>query len=113
MNTIFNVISGDIYIGDDTIFSHNCLVLTGQHRFYNRRRASLQQDAPYREVPRDGRDIRIGRGCFIGSNVVIIGGVTIGDHVIIGAGAVVTQDVPSESFAAGIPARVRELPLHS
>ena len=41
MNTIFNVISGDVSIGDDTLFGHNCMVLTGTHEFYDGRRASL------------------------------------------------------------------------
>jgi acetyltransferase-like isoleucine patch superfamily enzyme len=106
MNTTFNVVSGDVYIGDDTLFSHNCYVLTGIHRFYNGKRASLQADSPIAEVPLEGRDIRIGNGCFIGAGATIIGGVTIGDNVIIGAGAVVTSDVPTGSFVAGVPARV-------
>jgi acetyltransferase-like isoleucine patch superfamily enzyme len=106
MNTTFNVVSGDVYIGDDTLFSHNCYVLTGIHRFYNGKRAGLQADSPITEVPLEGRDIRIGKGCFIGAGATIIGGVTIGDNVIIGAGAVVTSDVPTGSFAAGVPARV-------
>jgi acetyltransferase-like isoleucine patch superfamily enzyme len=111
MNTTFNVISGNVYIGDDTIFSHNCSVLTGQHRFYEGRRTSLRPNAPYPEVPTEGRDIRIGRGCFVGSNAVILGSVTIGDNVIVGAGAVVTRDIPSGSFAKGIPAQATELAL--
>jgi acetyltransferase-like isoleucine patch superfamily enzyme len=106
MNTTFNVISGDVYIGDDTLFSHNCYVLTGIHRFHDGVRASLQVECPIEEVPLEGRDIRIGRGCFIGAGAVILGGVTIGDHVIVGAGAVVTSDLFDGSFAAGVPARV-------
>ena len=104
MNTTFNVVSGEIWIDDDTLFSHGCYVLTGVHRFYDGQRASLQSSAPYEETPRVGRDIRIGSGCFIGANATILGGVTLGDNVIIGAGAVVTKDVPSGAFVAGIPA---------
>lgn len=106
MNTLFNTNSGKIVIGDDTIFGHGCMVITGVHRFYNGRRAKLQPDSPYRETPEDGIDIVIGPGCFIGSGAVILGGVTIGHDTIIGAGSVVTKDVPPSSFAVGIPARV-------
>ena len=106
MNTTFNVISGDVYVGDDTVFSHGCYVLTGVHQFYNGRRASLQSDCPIAETPLEGHDINIGRGCFLGAGAIIIGGVTIGDNVIVGAGAVVTSDVPSGSFVAGVPASV-------
>lgn len=46
------------------------------------------------------------RGASIGSNATVIGGVTIGEHAVIGAGAVVTRDVPACAIAAGNPARV-------
>jgi maltose O-acetyltransferase len=105
-NTTFNVSSGDIYIGDHTLISTNCSITTGQHRFYKGRLVRLQSDSPYPEVPMEGRDIHIGSGCFLGANAVVLGGVTIGENVIIGAGAVVTKDIPSGSFATGIPARV-------
>jgi acetyltransferase-like isoleucine patch superfamily enzyme len=50
--------------------------------------------------------IRVGNNVFIGLGVIILPGVTIGDNVVIGAGAVVNRDVPSDSVAAGVPARV-------
>lgn len=106
MNTLFNVVGGEIYIGDDTLFSHNCQVLTGIHHFHNGTRASLQPDSSIAEVPLSGRDIRIGRGCFVGAGAIILGKVEIGDHVIVGAGAVVTKDIPSGCFVAGVPAQV-------
>jgi acetyltransferase-like isoleucine patch superfamily enzyme len=106
MNTLFNVMSGEIYLGDDTILSHNCQLLTGTHLFHNGRRASLQHGSVIPEVPRAGRDIHLGTGCFVGAGAIILGGVVIGDHVIVAAGAVVTHDLPSHSFAAGVPARV-------
>lgn len=107
MNTFFNVVSGEVHVGDDTLFSHNCQVLTGIHRFENGRRVALSGGSLDDEVPDSGRNIALGSGCFIGAGVVILGGVTIGDDVIIGAGAVVTSDIPSGSFAAGVPARAR------
>lgn len=50
--------------------------------------------------------IKIGNNVFIGIGVTIMPGVTIGDNVIIGAGSIVTRDIPSNSVAAGIPAKV-------
>jgi acetyltransferase-like isoleucine patch superfamily enzyme len=50
--------------------------------------------------------IKIGSHVFIGNNCIIMPGVTIGDNVVIGAGSIVTKDIPSEVVAAGIPARV-------
>ncbi len=49
---------------------------------------------------------RVGRNCFIGGESLILPGVTIGDDCVIGAGSVVTKDVPSRSIAAGNPARI-------
>ncbi len=52
--------------------------------------------------------IKIGNNVHIGINSIIMPGVVIGDNVVIGAGAVVTKDIPSNSVAAGVPARVIE-----
>ena len=51
--------------------------------------------------------MRIGKNCWIGSGTVRVPGVTIGDNVVIGAGSVVTRDIPSGSVAYGNPCRVR------
>lgn len=50
--------------------------------------------------------IVLGNNVFVGNNVIFLPGVTVGDNVVIGAGAVVTKDIPSNSVAAGVPARV-------
>jgi acetyltransferase-like isoleucine patch superfamily enzyme len=106
MNTLFNVISGTISIGDHTIFTHNCMILTGTHNFLNGRRTSLNDGYTlHDETPSEGRDVTIGEGCFIGSGVAIVGPVNIGNNVIIGSGSVVTKDIPDNCFAAGIPAK--------
>ena len=105
MNTLFNVISGDVEIGENTLFSHNCMVLTGTHNFIEGIRGDLHEP-PIPETPTTGNDILIGKGCFIGSGSVILGGVSLGDNVIIGSGSVVADKIPSGSFAAGIPAKV-------
>ena len=107
MNTIMNTSSGNIIIGDNSIFGHNCMVLTGTHRFYNGCRASLS-DIPYNvfpETPLSGRDITIGDGCFIGSGSILIGPISIGRNSIICAGAVVTKSFDELSIIAGLPAK--------
>jgi acetyltransferase-like isoleucine patch superfamily enzyme len=109
-NVVFNTVSGHITIGADTVFSHECHVLTGTHRFWKGRRAGLQPDSPITEVPSEGRDVTIGAGCFFGAGVFVIGPVTIGDNVVVGAGAVVTHDIPPGCFASGVPASHRPLP---
>jgi acetyltransferase-like isoleucine patch superfamily enzyme len=117
-NCIINTASGQVFIGDNVIFGYNVLLVAGTHLFRDGRRASLSLPVELREgwgsgsaeVPNEGRDISIGAGAFIGSGVIVVGGVSIGENSIIGAGAVVTKSVPPSSFAAGIPARV--LPKH-
>jgi acetyltransferase-like isoleucine patch superfamily enzyme len=112
-NTLFNTSSGSINIGDYTIFGHNVMVLTGRHNFVDGHRAGLKDvingytwGGGEKEVPSSGYDIHIGVGCWIASGAIIIGGVTIGDHVIIAANAVVTHSVPDFAIVAGVPAKV-------
>ena len=52
------------------------------------------------------KPVTVGNNCWFGANVVVCPGVTIGDNVVIGAGSVVTRDIPANSFAAGNPCRV-------
>lgn len=112
-NTVFNLSSGSIYIGDYTIFSYNVMVLTGRHNFFNGERASLAPGVNSKswgggeeEVPSSGYDIRIGKGTWIASGAIITGSVTIGSGVIVAANAVVTRDIPDYAIAAGVPARI-------
>jgi acetyltransferase-like isoleucine patch superfamily enzyme len=55
----------------------------------------------------------IGEKCFIGSYAVIMAGITIGDQVIVGSGAIVTKNVPSNSIVAGNPAKVIKTGIHT
>lgn len=50
--------------------------------------------------------IVLGKNVWVGSNATILQGVTIGDNSVIGAGAVITKDVPADSVAVGVPAKV-------
>ncbi len=53
-----------------------------------------------------GKQIHIGKNCWLGGDVKVIGGVTIGDNSIIGAGSIVTKDIPSNVIAAGNPCKI-------
>lgn len=112
-NTLFNVSSGSITIGDYTILGQNVMILTGRHNFINGQRAGIhdvihgsQWGGGEVEVPSSGYDISIGKGCWIASGAIIIGGVAIGDNAIVAAGSIVTKDVPDYAIVAGIPSRI-------
>lgn len=63
-------------------------------------------DVPIIATPLDIRQVVIGAGADVGTNATVLPGVRVGAHSIIGAGAVVNQDIPDYSIAAGVPARV-------
>ncbi|MCI8809035.1 MAG: sugar O-acetyltransferase [Oscillibacter sp.] len=90
-----------IYVGDYVLFGPNVVLATANHPFLPElRKKGLQYNLP----------IHIGEGCWIGAGAVVVPGVTIGDYAVIGAGSVVTKDIPSNVLAAGNPCRVlREL----
>ena len=117
----FNADGGSIEVGDWTAFNRdahinascggtiaigaNCpigpgvVMRTANHRF-------SRVDVLIQHQGHEPADITIEDDCWIGANVVIIGGVRIGRGAIVGAGAVVTRDVPSMAIAAGVPARI-------
>ncbi|MCH5210532.1 MAG: sugar O-acetyltransferase [Oscillospiraceae bacterium] len=86
-----------IYVGDYTMFGPNVTVATAGHPVL----PELRQEGYQYNFP-----VRIGKNCWIGANAVIVPGVTIGDNVVIGAGSVVTKDIPSNVVAVGNPCRV-------
>ncbi|MBI4707948.1 MAG: hypothetical protein HY761_08500 [Candidatus Omnitrophica bacterium] len=102
-STYFNVRSGNIHVGKNTMFGENVMVITGKHMDVAE---SGEKGLPLYSVPTEGRDISIGESCFIGSGAIILGKVNIGDFSVIGAGAVVTKDVPERVFVAGTPAKI-------
>jgi acetyltransferase-like isoleucine patch superfamily enzyme len=99
----FNTRSGSITVGANTVFGEDVMLLTGKH--YSIAEAEVE-GKPLHYVPEGGRDITIGSGCYIGGGAIIIGKVDIGDYAVIGAGSVVTKDVPNRAFVAGIPAKI-------
>lgn len=89
-----------VEIGDHCMLANGCFVTDANHRF----------DDPQRPITWQGFETRgptrIGANTWLGANVVVTSGVTIGERCVIGANSVVTRDVEPFSVAAGVPARV-------
>ncbi|MBO4573529.1 MAG: sugar O-acetyltransferase [Clostridia bacterium] len=86
-----------IYVGDNTMFAPNVTVATASHPILpSLRRYQCQYNLP----------VKIGKNCWLGAGVIVLPGVTIGDNAVIGAGSVVTHDIPSNVVAYGTPCRV-------
>lgn len=95
-----------VTIGDDCNFGPNVTIVTPVHPMLpGERKALLDKDGNLCHLCY-AKPVSIGHDCWFGANVVVCPGVTIGDNVVIGAGSVVTRDIPSDCFAAGNPARV-------
>lgn len=89
-----------VVIEDDVLFAANVYVSDGTH-------SVARADVPYKYQGLDPvAGIRIGRGSWIGQNVVLVPGVDIGEYCVIGSNSVVTRSVPDRSIAVGSPARV-------
>jgi maltose O-acetyltransferase len=86
-----------VTIGNRTLFGPNVQIYTATHPMHYQERASGLEYA---------KPVRIGEDVWIGGSVVICPGVTIGDRSVIGAGSVVTKDIPADVFAAGNPCKV-------
>lgn len=90
----------EVVIEDDVLFASNINITDGLHGYAN-------ADEPYKYQPIFRvAPIRVGRGSWIGQNVVILPGVSIGELAIIGANSVVTHSIPPRCIAVGSPARV-------
>ena len=95
-----------VTIGDNCNFGPNVTIVTPVHPLIPEERNALY--APD-GTPRRlcwAKPVHIGSDCWFGANVVVCPGVTIGEGCVIGAGSVVTRDIPAHSFAAGVPCRV-------
>lgn len=87
---------GGVYIGRKTLIAPGVHIFTAGHPI----------DADERDQWETCRTVRIGERCWIGGHATICPGVTIGDRTVIGAGSVVTRDIPSDCVAVGNPCRV-------
>ncbi len=86
-----------IYVGDYTMFGPNVVLATAAHPILPElREKGYQYNAP----------IHIGKNCWLGAGTIVLPGITIGDHSVIGAGSIVTKDIPSHVIAVGNPCKV-------
>ncbi|MBO5944048.1 MAG: sugar O-acetyltransferase [Clostridia bacterium] len=93
-----------IYVGDYTMLGPNVVLATAGHPILPELRPlAYQYNMP----------VHIGKNCWLGAGVIVLPGVTIGDNTVIGAGSIVTKDIPANVVAVGNPCRVlREINEH-
>ena len=107
MNVNFTVQDdAQVTIGDDCNFGPNITIVTPLHPMLPEERRGLKgADGTVRHLCY-AKPVVIGNNCWFGANVTVCPGVTIGEGCVIGAGSVVTRDIPANTFAAGVPSRV-------
>ena len=86
-----------IYVGDYTMLGPNVVIATAGHPILP---ALREQTYQY------NASVHIGRNCWLGAGVIVLPGITIGDNTVVGAGSVVTKDLPANVVAVGNPCRV-------
>jgi acetyltransferase-like isoleucine patch superfamily enzyme len=96
---IGSIVIGPVRFGKKSVCSQNCFITGESHLYKDINTNFLSQDYKIQEVV-------FGDNVWVGSNCVILPGVTIGNNSVIGAGSVVTKSVPSFSMAVGNPAKV-------
>ena len=96
----FNVTFVDdthIYVGDYTMLGPNVVIAAAGHPIL----PCLREKACQYNMP-----VHIGKNCWLGAGVIVLPGVTIGDNTVVGAGSVVTKDLPANVVAVGNPCRI-------
>ena len=110
-------ISMFIEIGDFSELGTNCIIqsntVIGTHvimgpdvKIYTKNHKFDRLDMPIQDQGHTNEKTVIGNDVWLGANVIVLPGVTIGNHVVVAAGAVVTKDIPDYAIAGGIPAKV-------
>ncbi len=92
-----------VTIEDAVFIGHGVMFINDRFPRATAEGGALQSEADWQCIP-----TRVRKGASIGSGAVILCGVTIGENALIGAGAVVTKDVPDNAVVAGVPARLRD-----
>ncbi len=90
---------GGLEIGDDVLIATSCVIIPANHNFD-------RLDVPINQQGLTCKGIQIEDNVWLGAHVTVLDGVRIGRGAVIGAGAVVTKDIPAEAIAVGVPARV-------
>ena len=96
---LHNTVIGPVTIGDHVNLAQGITITALNHNFADKSQRIDQQGI-------STNAITIGNDIWIGANAVVLPGVTIGDHSVVAAGAVVTKDVPPHSLVAGVPAKI-------
>lgn len=90
---------GTVRIGRNCLITRASAIITGGHEF-------RYSDRLIQEQGTFARDVQVSDDCWIGYRAIVLGGVTVGEGAVVGAGAVLTRDVPAYAVVAGVPARL-------
>jgi len=90
-----------VEIGDDVFVGHGVMFINDKYPRSVTGDGNMQTEADWKVVP-----TQVKRGASIGTGTTVLCGVTIGENAVVGAGSVVTKDVPADTIVAGVPARV-------
>lgn len=96
---------GRIYIGDNVMLGPNVSLMASSHPLIAEERTSMKYKDGHVSVSEYAEEIHIGNNVWIACNVVVCGGVHIGSNAVIGAGSVVTKDIPDNYIAYGNPCK--------
>lgn len=96
----------EVTVGENCNFGPNVTIVTPVHPMRADERRALRCPDGTEKRLCWAKPVHIGSDCWLGANVVVCPGVTIGDNCVIGAGSVVTRSIPANSFAAGVPCKV-------
>ena len=96
---LHNTVIGPVTIGSHVNLAQGITVTALNHNF-------AEKDIRIDEQGVSTNPVNIGNDIWIGANAVILPGVTIGDHAVVAAGAVVTKDIPPHTLVAGVPAKI-------
>ena len=96
----------EVTIGANCNFGPNVTIVTPVHPMVASERRAIRTAQGEEKLLCYAKPVHIGKDCWFGASVTVCPGVAIGDNCVIGAGAVVTRDIPANSFAAGVPCRV-------
>lgn len=94
------LISNLCTIGKDTIIAHGVTLVTGNHGM------DPESIVPFHSQPLLTKEIRIGSNCWLGCNVVFLGGASVGNNCVVAAGSVVNKQFPDNVIIAGVPAKI-------
>ncbi len=92
-----------VTIEENVFIGHNVTFINDKYPRSTNKDGELQTEADWKVVP-----TLVKKGASIGSSATILCGITIGENAIIGAGSVVTKDVPPDSIVAGVPAKIKQ-----